>query len=102
MLDFVLSRLHHEVRLKGKACLKLKAAALQGGHRVGLRWGSKGFDGWLGLRVGSKDTYPFRKGLRGLDFDYRASVKQQKNRTLDQAWSNLSGPWQENLSECDP
>ena len=25
----MLSRLHHEVRLKGKACLKLKATALQ-------------------------------------------------------------------------
>ena len=33
MLDFVLSRLHNEVGLKGKACLKLKATALQGGHR---------------------------------------------------------------------
>jgi len=37
--------------------------------------------------MGSKGL-TFRKGLRGLDFDYRASLKQQKNRTLpDQAWN---------------
>ena len=43
-----------------------------------------------GVTSGVKRYLTFRKGLRGLDFDYRASLKQQKNRTLpDQAWSNF-------------